>query len=103
MRAASHLGWPFFDERHRVLGREIDAWAKANLAGDDEANVDAACRGLVRSLGGAGWLRHATRDGRVLGAGTVVTTGTWVGVLDAAAGDLVQVEFDGIGSAEVQL
>ena len=50
-----------------------------------------------------GWLRHATRDGRMLGAGTVVTTGTWVGVLDAAAGDLVQVEFDGIGSAEVQL
>jgi len=39
----------------------------------------------------------------LIGAGTVVTTGTWVGVLDAAAGDLVQVEFDGIGSAEVQL
>jgi 2-keto-4-pentenoate hydratase len=49
------------------------------------------------------WLRHATRDGGVVRAGTVVTTGTWVGVLDAAAGERVHVEFDGIGEAEVLL
>ena len=46
---------------------------------------------------------HATRDGGVVCAGTVVTTGTWVGVLDAAAGERVRVEFDGIGEAEVLL
>ncbi|HET6599909.1 MAG TPA: fumarylacetoacetate hydrolase family protein [Burkholderiaceae bacterium] len=49
------------------------------------------------------WLRHATRDAQVLAAGTIVTTGTWVGVLEARAGDRVSVEFDGIGSASVQL
>ncbi|MYN12817.1 2-keto-4-pentenoate hydratase [Pusillimonas sp. TS35] len=49
------------------------------------------------------WLRHATRNGAVVPAGTVVTTGTWVGILDAQAGDRVIVTFDGIGSAEVQL
>jgi 2-keto-4-pentenoate hydratase len=49
------------------------------------------------------WLRHATRGGRRLAAGTVVTTGTWCGLPLAAAGDRVQVEFPGIGSAEVQL
>ncbi len=49
------------------------------------------------------WLRHATREGRGLAAGTVVTTGTWVGILHAAAGDLVTAEFPGIGRASVQL
>ncbi|WP_436296934.1 fumarylacetoacetate hydrolase family protein [Variovorax sp. LjRoot175] len=49
------------------------------------------------------WLRHATLDGRSLPAGTVVTTGTWVGILHAAAGDLVTAEFPGIGRASVQL
>ena len=49
------------------------------------------------------WLRHATRHGQVLTAGTVVTTGTWVGILSAAAGDLVSATFAGIGQASVQL
>ena len=49
------------------------------------------------------WLRHATRGGRNIAAGTVVTTGTWVGILHAATGDLVTAEFDGIGVASLQL
>ena len=49
------------------------------------------------------WLRHATREGGVVAAGTVVTTGTWCGMLKASAGDLVTVRFDGIGEATVQL
>jgi 2-keto-4-pentenoate hydratase len=49
------------------------------------------------------WLRHATRAGYVVQAGSVVTTGTWCGIVHAAAGDRVSVEFPGIGSAEVQL
>ncbi len=49
------------------------------------------------------WLRHATRNGATVPAGTVVTTGTWVGILPASAGDLVSVEFPGIGHASVQL
>ncbi|MBE7369031.1 fumarylacetoacetate hydrolase family protein [Ramlibacter pallidus] len=49
------------------------------------------------------WLRHLTRHGASVPAGTVVTTGTWCGLLDAAEGDRVVAEFPGIGSASVQL
>ena len=49
------------------------------------------------------WLRHASRHGQTVPAGTVVTTGTWVGMLPARAGDRVDVVFDGIGSAWLQL
>jgi len=49
------------------------------------------------------WFRHATRSGARVRKGTVVTTGTWCGVLHAAAGDLVTVEFPGIGRASTQL
>ncbi len=51
----------------------------------------------------AAWLRHATRDGAVVAAGSVVTTGTWCGIVHAHAGDAVEVVFDGIGAARVQL
>ncbi len=50
----------------------------------------------------AGWLRHATRGGATVAKGTVVTTGTWCGILMAARGDLVTVEFEGIGSASLR-
>jgi len=49
------------------------------------------------------WLRHATRHGQVVPAGTVVTTGTWCGLLEAAAGESVEVTFDGIGHAALRL
>lgn len=49
------------------------------------------------------WLRHATRNGACVPAGTVVTTGTWCGWLDAKAGDRVEAKFADIGFALVQL
>jgi 2-keto-4-pentenoate hydratase len=49
------------------------------------------------------WLRHATRQGETVPRGTVVTTGTWCGMLPAEAGDRVRVAFEGLGEAEVQL
>ena len=49
------------------------------------------------------WLRHATRHGVMVPAGTVVTTGTWVGMLPAQPGDAVSIEFTGIGRAELHL
>lgn len=49
------------------------------------------------------WLRHVTRKGDTATKGTVVTTGTWCGMLEAHKGEKVRVEFEGIGSAEVQL
>lgn len=53
----AHLDLPFFDERHRALALELDAWARDRLAHVDHADTDAACRALVRALGDAGFLR----------------------------------------------
>ena len=57
-----HLQWPFLDDRHRAIGRDLRAWAARELA--DEAphghdDVGAATRALVARLGDAGWLRLA--------------------------------------------
>ena len=53
------LDWPFFEERHRTLARDLDAWADAHLGANHGANVDEACRKLVSELGSAGWLKYA--------------------------------------------
>ena len=53
------LDWPFFEDRHRNLARELDAWAAQHIAQAHGPDVDAECRALVRSLGAAGWLAHA--------------------------------------------
>jgi 2-keto-4-pentenoate hydratase len=49
------------------------------------------------------WLRHAARGGQVVPTGSVVTTGSWVGILEVERGDRVHVRFPGIGQAELQL
>jgi 2-keto-4-pentenoate hydratase len=49
------------------------------------------------------WLQHVTRAGATVPRGTVVTTGTWCGMLEAKRGDLVRAVFDGVGEASVQL
>lgn len=51
----------------------------------------------------ADWLRHATSQYGTLRAGTVVTTGSWVGLVQAAVGERVHVQFDGVGEAWLQL
>lgn len=58
----THLAWPFFEERHRQLQRELETWSAAHLSQDVHPDVEAACRALVRQLGDAGWLRHAVGD-----------------------------------------
>src|SRR6187549_1266810 len=60
-----HYGWPFFEERHRKLALEADAWIQRNLT--EEENADSVCRFFVRELGKAGFLKHcvsATPDVR---------------------------------------
>ena len=47
------------------------------------------------------WLRHVTRHGQTARAGTVVTTGSWVGVLPSRRGDQVTAEFAGIGAVRL--
>jgi acyl-CoA dehydrogenase len=54
----SFLDWPFFEDRHRALAAELEAWATAHLP-VDHTDVDAACKALVAELGAAGFLRHS--------------------------------------------
>jgi acyl-CoA dehydrogenase len=56
-----HLGWPFFDARHRELTERLDAFAESlDVAHSDD--VDGTCRSLVRQLGAAGLLQAAVAD-----------------------------------------
>ncbi len=58
MSRLAHLELPFFDEGHRALARELDAWAATHLQEVAHHDADNACRQLVRELGAAGFLRH---------------------------------------------
>jgi acyl-CoA dehydrogenase len=51
-----HYGWPFFEERHRKLAAEAEAWVQKNLG--EESDADSTCRHFVRELGRAGFLEH---------------------------------------------
>jgi acyl-CoA dehydrogenase len=59
MADTSFLDWPFLDDRHRALARDLDAWCASELDHHEPDDVDAACRTLVAKLGAAGWLRYA--------------------------------------------
>ena len=54
---SDQLDWPFFEERHRALDREVRAWI-ASAPPHDARDVDTVCRAWVRALGGAGLLGH---------------------------------------------
>ena len=58
MADKSFLNWPFFEDRHRELAEELEAWATSHLPAD-HSDVDAACKGLVAALGQAGLLQHS--------------------------------------------
>jgi 2-keto-4-pentenoate hydratase len=68
----------------------VDVWRGTHAAGSP-----------VRLL--TPWLRHASREGHTVPAGTVVTTGTWCGMLPARAGERVRARFEGVGETLVQL
>jgi acyl-CoA dehydrogenase len=63
MRDSTWLDWPFFDDAHRTLAHEADAWCAQSLGDVDHHDADAACRKLVKALGQAGWLRYAVPAG----------------------------------------
>ncbi|HEX8602845.1 MAG TPA: acyl-CoA dehydrogenase family protein [Pseudoduganella sp.] len=77
MADKAYLDWPFLAPRHRTLEGELDTWAAANLHCAHRAHgadVDAACRALVRQLGEAGWLRHAVGGGQYGGSADALDT-----------------------------
>ncbi|SPA50239.1 acyl-CoA dehydrogenase family protein [Cupriavidus taiwanensis] len=57
MSDKTYLDLPLFDDVHRALERELDAWCGQHLR-VDHSDTDAACRTVVRQLGEAGWLRY---------------------------------------------
>jgi acyl-CoA dehydrogenase len=58
------LSWPFFDERHRELARDLQDWCRDNLADRYTDDLDTECRTLVRELGSAGFLKLTVADGK---------------------------------------
>jgi acyl-CoA dehydrogenase len=64
MPDAGVLAWPFFEERHRELARELAVWCAANLADRYADDLDDECRALVRELGAAGFLKLSVADAR---------------------------------------
>ncbi len=57
----SYLAWPFFDDAHRALARDVEAWARAEIApvAEEEPRTDEAAQEYVRRLAQGGWLRYA--------------------------------------------
>ena len=50
---------PFFEDVHRQLAINLQAWCATQLPTSEPDDVDEACRDLVGVLGQAGWLRYA--------------------------------------------
>jgi len=63
MADTSWLDWPFFEDRHRAMAVELEAWCIDALADIDHHDTDEACRRLVAALGQAGWLRYCVPAG----------------------------------------
>ncbi|KPP87606.1 MAG: acyl-CoA dehydrogenase [Rhodobacteraceae bacterium HLUCCO07] len=57
MSDRSFLNWPFFEDQHRALAKELEQFA-ARLS-IDHSDTDAACRALVSDLGEAGFLQYS--------------------------------------------
>ncbi|WP_321885313.1 acyl-CoA dehydrogenase family protein [Paraburkholderia bannensis] len=68
------LAWPFFEERHRRLATDVEAWAREHLAHVAHDDVDDTCRALVRKLGAAGWLSYGVGGTAYGGHGDTIDT-----------------------------
>jgi len=57
----SFLQWPFFDDGHRQLAADLNAWTAKEIAPfeDDEEDVAALSKKIVGMLGDAGWLSNS--------------------------------------------
>lgn len=67
MRRFAHLDWPFLEPSHKHLALELQAWAREQLSGEHNEDVNTACREYVRAFGRGGWLNYVI-GGRKFGA-----------------------------------
>ena len=63
MADSSYLTWPFFEDQHRALVRDLGEFCREQLvpaidAPDFHTDVDASCRRLLQMLGEAGLSRY---------------------------------------------
>ena len=61
MPDTTYLTWPFFDDAHRRLATELEAWCVREIAprvAHEEVDLDATCRDYVQLLGAGGWLAY---------------------------------------------
>jgi acyl-CoA dehydrogenase len=61
---STFLSWPFFDDHHRQLLKDLEQWCADELlpvidAPDFHDDIDASCRRLLTMLGAAGFTRYA--------------------------------------------
>lgn len=59
MADRTYLDWPFFDDAHRALARELGAWRDREITEHHDSDPGNACRAYVSQLGAAGWLKYA--------------------------------------------
>jgi len=61
MSDRTYLDWPFFDDTHRALQRDVEAWRDREWrrAEREEASPGGACQDYVAQIGKAGWLKYA--------------------------------------------
>ncbi len=57
------LAWPFFEERHRELTKELETWCEATIHDAEPSDVDSVCRAIVAELGKAGFLKLCVGEG----------------------------------------
>lgn len=57
-----YLEWPFFEDSHRQLAKELEAWAAQNISHPQPTHADEQCKTLVQQLGLAGWLQYAVAN-----------------------------------------
>jgi acyl-CoA dehydrogenase len=56
----SFLNWPFFDDHHRKLAADLESWCEREMHDfDPGADIDNACRKIIKKFGDAGWLKYS--------------------------------------------
>ena len=59
----TELSWPFFEERHRQLAKDLEEWCAATIHDAEPSDADYAVRATVAEMGKAGFLKLCVGEG----------------------------------------